>query len=202
MPKSGRGRTLGRSMSTKDMKAERDEKLRQRELAKAAGEPAVPTTGASPLARSLAAAPQPLPASVARRATAAAARTPVAAPVPAPAPAPVALPSDWDSMTKLQQIKWKRENKGGAAGSAAKQRWENAGAPSPPSRAAVCVGNARNPHAPRCGSVCLRLCVCGSADAPPWDETVAEPRRVSWSHDRDSSDSRPRPALPAQASRC
>ena len=31
-------------------------------------------------------------------------------------------------LTKLQQIKWKRENKGGAAGSAAKQRWENAGA--------------------------------------------------------------------------
>ena len=92
--------------------------------------------------------------------------------------------------------------KAAAAGSAAKQRWENAGAPSPPSRAAVCVGSARNPHAPRCGSVCLRLCVCGSADAPPWDETVAEPRRVSWSHDRDSSDSRPRPALPAPASRC
>ena len=163
MPKSGRGRTLGRSMSTKDMKAERDEKLRQRELAKAAGELAVPTTGASPLARSLAAAPQPLPASVARRATAAAARTPVAAPVPAPAPAPApALPPDWDSMTKLQQIKWKRENKGGASGSgsAAKQRWENAGAPPPPSRAAVCVGNARNPHAPRCVSVsvCLREC--------------------------------------------
>ena len=190
MPKSGRGRTLGRSMSTKDMKAERDEKLRQRELAKAAGELAVPTTGASPLARSLAAAPQPLPASVARRATAAAARAPVAAPVPAPAP--VVLPSDWDSMTKLQQIKWKRENKGGASGSgsAAKQRWENAGAPSPPSRAPAPVGNDRNPRAS--GT---------DADAPPWDETVAEPRRVSWSHDRDSSDSRPRPALPAQPSR-
>ena len=120
--------------------------------------------------------------------------TPVAAPAPALAltPAPVALPSDWDSMTKLQQIKWKRENKGGASGSgsAAKQRWENAGAPSPPSRAPAPVGNDRNPRAS--GT---------DADAPPWDETVAEPRRVSWSHDRDSSDSRPRPALPAQPSR-
>lgn len=103
--RSGRGRGLGRSMSVKDMKAERDAKLAQREAEKAEKSE---SPAASPRAQ---ATPVASPRS--------ALKTPVAA--AAPALKPTNAPSNWERMSKLEQIKWKKEN-----ASRAQVKWSGA----------------------------------------------------------------------------
>ena len=100
---SGRKRGLGRSMSVKDMKAERDAKLADQAAVKAAASPPSSPVAAAAAAATTAVAPV---GAVSRPAasTSAAAVAPVGM-------RPKHAPSNWDSMSKLEQIKWKKEHR-------------------------------------------------------------------------------------------
>ena len=130
--KSGRGRGLGRSMSVSNMKAERDAKMADRAAAggfaaeKAASQsvPSSPVAARSPNVSPRFSQPSPAAIPAFRPAVGIPAFQPAAvAPKPLLRHPSADVPANWASMSKLEQIKWQKEQR-----TKAQDNWQSAGA--------------------------------------------------------------------------